>query len=232
LDEVDSLPAKAQVGLLRLLQERKYRPIGSSVEHDVDFRIVSATNARLSELCADGGFRSDLYYRLAVFRIDMPPLRDRREDIPLLVEHFLRKHTPAGQAAPRVSAGGYAALAAWHWPGNVRELENSIIRGIHLRRTDLIDADDMRLPKPIRGDAPAIASPACSEIRALSALKRELVATFERDYLVQLLTQYAGNVTRAAGKAGKERRDLGRLLKKYQIDPRQFRPSDPSAQVE
>jgi DNA-binding NtrC family response regulator len=225
LDEVDSLPPKAQVDLLRVLQDRTFRVIGSSLEQKVNVQVVAATNAPLEELVSSGNFRSDLYYRLAVFLVNLPPLRARREDVLPLANHFLLKHSPPGKQPLKLLPDACAALVSWHWPGNVRELENAIIRGIHLTRSDSIEADDLRLSRPASGsEQPWQLNH--SDTRPLRALKRELIESFERHYLTHLLAQHSGNISRAAQVAGKERRDLGRLLKKYGLDPKGFRPVD------
>src|SRR5262249_15219751 len=124
LDEVDTLSTKAQVTLLRVLQDKRYRAVGGSVERWTDVRIIAATNARLDALVQTGAFRADLYYRLCVFTINLPPLRDRKADILMLADHFLVKHTPVGRMTCHLSAGAIAALLEHDWPGNVRELEN------------------------------------------------------------------------------------------------------------
>ncbi len=221
LDEVDSLPAKAQVGLLRVLQDKRFRMVGSSVEQNADVRIVAATNARLDDLVRSGLFRADLYYRLSVFLISLPPLRYRKEDIPSLADHFLKKHAPTGRATLHLCADAVAALISCDWPGNVRELENAIIRGIHLSETDLISADDLVLKLPSR----ALEIPAGS--LGFNAAKRKVVDAFEREYLSQLMSRHDGNISRAAVAAGKERRDLGKLLKKYRLDPKVFHSAPP-----
>ena len=226
LDEVDSLSLKAQVALLRVLQDKKYRAIGSSGERLADVRIVSATNAKLEELVEAGGFRADLFYRLCVFTINLPPLRARKEDIIQLASHFLGKHTPAGQAPMSLSPAACAALIGYNWPGNVRELENAIIRGIHLCQpnpTGSITREDLGL-RP--SGAPVADEPATCARASFKELKQALIAAFEQDYLAQLMREYQGNVSRAARSAGKERREFGKLLKKYGLDPAHFRQSN------
>ena len=123
LDEVDTLPAKAQVDLLRVLQDKKYRAIGSNREKEASVRIVAATNVPVDQLLSARAFRADLYYRLCVFLLELPPLRARKEDVPALAEHFLKKHTPPEKAELKLSASAAGGLMAWDWPGNVRELE-------------------------------------------------------------------------------------------------------------
>jgi DNA-binding NtrC family response regulator len=221
LDEVDTLAAKAQVDLLRVTQDKKYRAIGSSHESKVNVRIVAATNVPLEQLIGSGNFRADLYYRLCVFLLNLPPLRARKEDIPALAAHFLKKHAPDGKSHLRLSAGATAALMAWDWPGNVRELENAIIRGIHLSHSDCIEAPELGLRSPalpVSAVGPTI-TPAVS----FRAMKRATIELFERNYLSRLMSEHRGNVSQAARASGKERRDLGKLLRKYQLDPKSFR---------
>lgn len=158
LDEVDSLTPNAQVILLRVLQDKRIRPVGSSCEQPVAVRVLAATNANLEQLVRAGAFRADLYYRLCVFCIKLPLLRDRKEDIPILASHFLEKHTPAGRAPLPLSPDALAALIAFDWPGNVRELESAIVRGIHFSRMNVIEVEDLRLPSHI--DRPLDRAPA------------------------------------------------------------------------
>jgi DNA-binding NtrC family response regulator len=213
LDEVDTMPPKAQVALLRVIQEKRFRSVGSSIEHSVDVRVIAATNESLEKLVAAGLFRKDLYYRLCIFSIHLPPLRNRKEDIEELAGHFLEKHRPADKASLRFSAGAIAAMATHEWPGNVRELENSIIRGIHLSEGDLIRPADL-FPQP---DAPAEADSAFA-LESFKDAKQRAVDSFERSYLTQLMTEHQGNVSQAARASGKERRDLGKLLKKHGLN--------------
>ena len=215
LDEVDALSPKAQVDLLRVLQEKKFRAVGSERDQETNVRIVAASNAQFDPLLHCRAFRADLYYRLCVFSLWLPALRDRKQDILLLAAHFLRKHLPAEKGALILSEGAAAALLSWDWPGNVRELENAIIRGIHLSTTSLIEADGLCLPAPAES---AHAGPLC-----FRSMKRTAVEKFEKDYLIRLMSEHGGNVTQAAATAQKERRDLGKLLKKHAVDPRLFR---------
>jgi DNA-binding NtrC family response regulator len=150
----------------------------------------------------------------------LPALRDRSQDIVPLAHHFLKKHSPSGRA-PLISGQACEALESWCWPGNVRELENSIIRAIHLSRSGVIETADLRLQSPTtqsREDA-AGAQP---EKFTFRDGKKAVVEKFEHDYLIRLLSDHQGNVSRAARAAGKERRDLGKLLKKHGLDPKTF----------
>ena len=215
LDEVDALSPKAQVDLLRVIQEKKFRPIGGR-DQESDVRIVAAANARFEELLQSGAFRVDLYYRLSVFSFRLPPLRERKQDILLLANHFIEKHTPMDKAGLRLGSTAAAGLLAWHWPGNVRELENAIIRGIHFSGSGAIEIGDLRLPQP---------NPAADPAPTFQSRKREVIERFERDYLTNLMWKHGGNVTQAAAAARKERREFGKLLKKYDLDAKAFRAS-------
>jgi DNA-binding NtrC family response regulator len=221
LDEVDSLSSKAQVSLLRVLQEKSYRSVGASAEQQADVRVVVASNSGLEQLLASRAFRADLYYRLCVFTVSLPPLRQRREDILLLANHFLDKHAPADRPARRLTPAACAALLAHDWPGNIRELENTIIRCSHLCRGVQIDAEDLRLAAPAP-NAVSIPEAPAGELGAFKDQKQRALADFERDYLARLMYLHQGNVSQAARSSGKDRRDLRKLLQKYQLDPKSF----------
>jgi DNA-binding NtrC family response regulator len=239
LDEIDSLTARAQVALLRVLQGGTYRALGGNRERLADVRFVAATNASLPALVASGRFRSDLYYRLCVLSIHVPPLRERQEDIVPLARHFLTKYHRGGEGAapPQLSPEAERALISYPWPGNVRELENVIQRSLALALAAVITRADLGLPdgphdgteaapppNPVSTPGESSALPAVPDTQwpSFNDAKRAVVESFERQYLVQLLRQHRGNVSRAALSARKERRDFGRLLKKYQLDPRTF----------
>jgi DNA-binding NtrC family response regulator len=221
LDEVDTLSPKAQVGLLRVLQDRRYRVIGSAVEQEADLRIVAATNAELDELIRSSCFRVDLYYRLCIFTVELPPLRERKEDILRLTTHFLDKHRVAFKPPPRLSSAATAALLSWEWQGNVRELENAILRAIHLCSGDAIEIADLGLAP--RGEKLASAENCPGNSLSFSAAKRRAIAMFEKDYLTRLIAEQDGNISQAARIAGKDRSDLGKLLKKHNLDAKIFR---------
>jgi DNA-binding NtrC family response regulator len=237
LDEVDTLSPRAQVSLLRVLQDRTYRALGSSQERHTDMRVIAATNVDLQSHVAQNLFRSDLFYRLSVLTVSLPSLRERSEDVLPLTHHFLLKLTPKGRRPFRLSPGAKDALLSHSWPGNIRELENAVLRAVSLGEQDTLTAADLGLDVPgmvphlsrgssktcaVAPEGAAEAPKAFDFTRSFAELKRETVATFEREYLTRLMGACAGNVSRAARKARKERHDLRRLLHKHQLDPRAF----------
>jgi DNA-binding NtrC family response regulator len=220
LDEVEALTDRGQVTLLRVIQERTFRALGSSAEQQAPVRFVAATNVAMWPRVQAGAFRKDLYYRLCVFSIALPPLREREGDILTLAAHFLGKHARPEGPPCVLAPSAQAALLAFDWPGNVRELENAMIRASQLCGTSRIEAEDLGLPEPEGSGAARRPGTALS----FKALKQLAVDAFERSYLTRILSEHQGNVTHAARTAAKDRRDLGRLLKKHDIDPRAFAP--------
>jgi DNA-binding NtrC family response regulator len=220
LDEAETLSPRAQVALLRVLQDRTFRPVGSGTEQQVDVRFVAATNASLERLVQAGSFRADLYYRLCVFSVALPPLRDRREDILLLAHHFLAKHAGGTEQAPQLSTPATRALLAWDWPGNVRELESAILRALPMATAGVIAEGDLGVPRGTVRPGGQMLLPEAP--RTYKTEKRQLLDSFEVHYLFRLMTEHHGNVSQAARAAGKERRDLGKLLKRHGLDPRRF----------
>jgi two-component system response regulator PilR (NtrC family) len=197
LDEVAELPVSMQVKLLRVLQERKVKPVGGISEREVDVRIVAATNRDLETEVEKGAFRQDLYYRLNVIQVRLPPLRERREDLPLLVDHFIRKFSAEHSrnvvsAAPEVMS----ALMAYHFPGNVRELENMIERAVTLATTDCLALDAFPNLAGLQGAAPSVNAVAAISDEGLD-LERHL-EEYERTILIKALEKTEGNRTEAA----------------------------------
>jgi DNA-binding NtrC family response regulator len=217
LDEIEALSSKAQVTLLRFLQEQEYRPLGAHRFSKANVRVVTASNSSLFELVKNGHFRSDLMFRLNIMPLVMPPLRQRIGDIELLAEHFISSHRlQYNQPDKYLSVAARQWLNNYSWPGNVRELENLLHREFLLAEGDAIEI-------PLDQD------PALEEKRASVGLgshenygfneaKARAIEAFERDYLLMLMAESHGNVTLAAKRAGKERRSLGKLLKKHRID--------------
>jgi DNA-binding NtrC family response regulator len=220
LDEVDGLSLKAQVTLLRFLQDREYRPVGGRRTERADVRIVAATNVDLAPAVAAGTFRQDLLFRLDVLAIDLPSLAQRREDISVLARFFLRRFAAIyGGPSPMLDSVAEAWLLVQPWPGNVRELENRMHRAFVLARNGRIGEDELEfnvagLPKETPSALPW--SEKLKEGRA-----REIWA-YEERYLRELMVATHGNVSEAARRAGTERRAMGRLLKRHDIDRQNF----------
>ena len=218
LDEIDSLPAAAQVKLLRFLQEKEIRPLGSTRTIQADVRVLAATNVDPEILIEQGKLRRDLYYRIHVLAIRLPPLRERREDIPLLLDFFLERHRGPVTGEGRREVAGFTpcalrALMMYAWPGNVRELEHVVERAVLLCPGELISEREIVLPRS--GDSDRATS--------FQEAKAQVVADFERKYLTSLLMVYRGNVSRAAMSARKNRRAFLQLLQKHSIDASSFR---------
>jgi DNA-binding NtrC family response regulator len=226
LDEIDSLSLRSQAALLRLLQEKEYRSIGSNTIRKANVRIIAATNHDLPELISNGLFREDLYYRLLILKIHMPALRDRLEDIEPLVENFVGKlNSQYSLGRTGVSPKVFRRLYQHDWPGNVRELENTIHRLYLTSEKDFIDEIDAShfvLPNSNCGfKMEKSESPNKSWFNPTNSTfadaKRKAVEDFEHTYVEQALNYTNGNVTRAASLCGKERRAFGKLIKKYNI---------------
>lgn len=213
LDEVDSLTPAAQVKLLRLLQEKEFRPLGSTRTCHADVRVVAASNADFHALVRTGGFRRDLYYRLNVLPVHVPPLRERPTDIPLLARHILaRAAKELGQPRKELAPNAWPRLAAHPWPGNVRELENVLHRALLLADGPRIETCDIDLLGA--GGTDAGGTDAGASFRALKA---RCVEQFERNYLQTLLAAHDGNITHAATAAQKNRRAFFELLRKHHL---------------
>lgn len=213
LDEIDTLSLGAQVKLLHFLEDRTYYALGSPKLKHADVRIIAGTNADLARRIRDGTFREDLFYRLAVLTLALPPLRERRGDIPLLVAHFWARYTDQHeQKMKRLSPRALEALCCYAWPGNIRELENVMQQVVVLTDAKTIEPEDLPIsvPSPLRDH--------CDE--SLKQAKAEVIEQFEKAYLAKLLQAHQGNVTHAARAAKMERRAFGRLIKKYQIAKR------------
>jgi two-component system, NtrC family, response regulator GlrR len=219
LDEVDSLSPRAQVALLRFLQERTIRRVGETVERKVDVRVVAASSRRLEELVERGLFRSDLFYRLNIMYVMIPPLRERGVDIELLAAHFIAQLNRRYEGPATLDAASSSWLHTQPWPGNVRQLENFLEREYLLAEGTTV-LRFSALPE-------AAAEPEDNRWNYRSA-KASVVESFDRRFLAELMRFARGNVTQAARVAGKERRDFGRLLRKYAIEPESFRPENPA----
>jgi two-component system, NtrC family, response regulator GlrR len=210
LDEIGDMPLAIQAKFLRVLQERQFYPVGSEKPVDVDVRVIVATNKNIEELVKQGQFREDLYYRIHVIPVELPPLRDRRDDIPVLVDAFLKKFSrQMNKKMKGLTPAAMQRLMLHDWPGNVRELENTIEYAAAMAEQDVIGEDLIPLEK-------------CAVEEAIKPLK-EAREGFEKRYLIRLLELTRGNVSSAAALAGKYRADLYNLLKKYVINPSDFK---------
>ncbi|WP_221793860.1 sigma-54 interaction domain-containing protein [Oceanobacter mangrovi] len=251
LDEIDSLSLNSQAALLRLLQESEYRPVGSEKTFHSDVRVIASANCDLQAQIDQGLFRQDLYYRLNILNVNMPALRQRTEDIPILVEHFLRQFSDQyGMGMKIVSNDLIDHFSSLPWPGNVRELENTIHRLYLLTRDSVIspgqfyltdsltdpvsppdnpDIDRYVVAEPQNPDDLKHTSPQLIDYCDIddgnynfSRDKRRIVETFEKEYISRILDETNGNVTKAASLCGKDRRALGKMIKKYNIEKAVF----------
>jgi len=217
LDEIDSLPAGAQVKLLRFLQEREYRPLGSTRTRKADVRVLAATNLRVEDLALGKPLRRDLYYRLNVVSLKLPPLRERRGDIPLLVEHFLsRWRSEPGHSIQGLAPTAVERLLSHDWPGNIRELEHVIERAVVFSSSEWIGTENLDLPEPTMGSPDPFSGP-------FRNAKARVVHEFERGYIERLLVVHRGNISQAASQARKNRRAFFELIRKHGIDVSRYR---------
>ncbi len=214
LDEIDCLPLLAQVKVLRFLQEKEYRPLGSARRRRANVRIIAASNLNLEEAVGNGKVRQDLFYRLNIISLVLPPLRERREDIPLLARHFLVRYSREfDREVTDLSPDALHKLMVYNWPGNVRELEHVIERAIVLCEGPILQTDDLLLP----------VSMCEGRQQSLQEAKAKEIARFEKNYIQGLLSACKGNITRAAEVAQKNRRAFWQLIQKHQIDVSRFK---------
>ncbi len=222
LDEIAELPVALQVKLLRALQERQLRRVGGTSQIDVDVRVVSATNRDLREEVTKGQFREELYYRINVIAIPLPPLRERAGDVKLLAHAFLKRY--GGERVTGLEDAALQALEAYAWPGNVRELQNVVERACALADGDLVTRRDLPdyLVEGAAIRSPAAAAPGGPTLAAsgdlpLKDAKEKWMQVLEASYLRELLERHGGNVSAAAKAAGVDRKTFHRLINKYQI---------------
>jgi len=229
LDEIGDMPLATQAKLLRVLQERQFYPVGSQVPLAVDVRVIVATNKDLEEQVRKGLFRDDLFYRVHVIPICLPPLRERKEDILPLAEHFLRKcSVQMKRDVKAIAPEALRKMMLHDWPGNVRELENAIEYAVAMTQKDTI-TEDYILPAKIvlREEERAVAQERSSAVDEVIKPLKDARDAFERDYLVQVLALTEGNVSQAAKLAGKYRADFYDLLKKHQLKVDEFKKIKP-----
>ncbi|WDE02764.1 sigma-54-dependent Fis family transcriptional regulator [Thalassomonas viridans] len=233
-DEIDSLSLKSQTALLRLLQESEFRPVGSSQVIKANVRIIAAANCDLCKKIETGEFRQDLYFRLFILSVRMPPLRERIDDLGELISYFINKfNNEYGLNRSGICTRLFAKLKQYHWPGNIRELENTIHRYYLLASGPVIDEavtielDQNRLPSSASQAQPQAETSVAGNREKdevsdtgldFCEAKRKAIEDFEASFVTKLLHQTKGNVTKAANMCGKERRAFGKLVKKYQIN--------------
>lgn len=227
LDEIGDISPAIQAKLLRVLQEKEIKPLGDTRSVKVDVRIIASTNQNLKEKIRKGEFREDLFYRLNVVSVELPPLRERAEDIPLIAAHLVEKHCKKlEKPLKRISPELADRLLKREWKGNVRELENMLIRGILFSRTDEITPPDAGLASPFVSDIPLRNE---WEMRTsfqgmpYKEAKEENLRQFNAAYIGLMLSQNDGNVTRAAKSCGLERQSLQQIMRRYDINPDDFR---------
>ncbi len=205
------MPARAQSKLLRFVQEKEYKPLGSSKIRSADVRLIAATNANLEQEIEKGVFRQDLYFRLMVVPIVLPALRRRKQDIPALASHFLEKYAfEHRKGFKELSSEALEKLVSHDWPGNIRELENTVQRAVILSKAVVLDAADIDLP-PSRADFGNVMS------------FQEAKKRFIRTYITEMLENHAGNISRAARAAHKNRRAFWELMRKHDISAERFK---------
>tara|TARA_R110002096_G_scaffold16898_14_gene58191 strand:- start:30430 stop:31782 length:1353 start_codon:yes stop_codon:yes gene_type:complete len=218
LDEIGEMAIDLQPSLLRVLDKRAIRRVGSNTYENIDVRVVAATNRDLRAEVQEKNFREDLYYRLAVIRLSVPPLRERGNDIPVLVEHFMSRFAPSGtpgQSKLRLTPEDMQTLQRHDWPGNVRELRNAVERACLLANGEYISLDDALLQSGDAGPAMGVRTDL-----PFKEAKGQLVEMFEREYIEDLMTRHSMNLSAAAREAQIDRKHLRELIRKYDLDPR------------
>jgi two-component system, NtrC family, response regulator HydG len=225
LDEIGDMPLAVQARLLRVLQESEVRAVGASNTRKVDVRVIAASHVDLAAAVEHGRFRQDLYYRLNVVVVRVPPLRERLDDLPLLAAHFIRKH--GGARPPSLSPDALEAMTTYAWPGNVRELENAILHAIALHHGEVIGPES--LPAAITGRTRGSSGSSGSaglddgELEPLTEAKRRASSAFEKRYLIKVMEKAKGSVSEAARLAGLDRTNFRRLLQRHGIDAASFK---------
>ncbi len=236
LDEIGEMPVALQAKLLRVLQERQFRPIGGREQIDTDVRVIAATNRDLEAAVRERSFRSDLYYRINVITLRLPPLRERVEDIPLLAAHFLDQFARENRLdVERISPAAMELMRRYDWPGNVRELQNAIEYSVTLSAGSTIEPADLpeslQALQPGAGEAAPVVTVGVSARAELGAqlfqAKHQMVDLFERDYLISLLVEHRFNISRAADAAGCHRRTLYRMIHRHRLDLDELRRQAP-----
>ncbi|HEY0990644.1 MAG TPA: sigma-54 dependent transcriptional regulator, partial [Kofleriaceae bacterium] len=229
LDEIGDMPMAVQARLLRVLQESEVRPVGGSGVRSVDVRVIAATHIDLTAAVEQLRFRQDLFYRLNVVVLSVPPLRERFDDLPMLAAHFLRKH--GGSTPMSLSPEALDAMMLYPWPGNVRELENAIMHAVALHQGDVIAIESLpnavtsrgveRMSTPIPVAVPGSGDD--DQLPPLTEAKRRASAEFEKNYLNMAMERAKGSISEAARLAGLDRTNFRRLLQRHGIDATTFK---------
>lgn len=223
LDEIGDLSLNVQVKLLRFLQSKEYKPLGSPRTKIADIRIIAATNRDLRSMVGQGTFREDLFYRLNIVPVTLPPLRERWSDIPLLANHFLKKFRQQFEKQiESFSPSAMQKLVSYTWPGNIRELENKVQQAVVMAQGRIIDLHDLLFDDD---DADAIGGSSQNNDRpdSFKDEKRRVVDKFERSYVTRLLQLYGGNISQAAKHAQMDRKNLWMIMKKHEVDAKQIK---------
>lgn len=223
LDEIGDMNRNLQGKILRVLQDGTIEPVGATTSKKVDVRVLAATNCDLQERVRQGAFREDLFYRLNVVPITVPPLQDRREDIPLLVQHFLNKKAQ-GKSIPKIPSQVIQALMRYNWPGNVRELENLIERFVVLESLDVFRAVGYSVPT----SAPPVSTQSHVKLMVEQSVtykdaKAQIISDFDREFLAEALKKAAGNISRAAELVGMDRKNFSDKLSEMGIDAKKYK---------
>jgi DNA-binding NtrC family response regulator len=221
LDEIGEMSMPVQLKLLRVLQEREIERVGGNQTIKADVRVIAATHRDLQQAMRDRQFRQDLFYRLNVVPIKLPPLRERLDDVPLLAAHFLKKYcTKNRKPVKTLSRDALAALSAYPYPGNVRELENIIERSVVMEKGETVRRSDLGFTATFRKAFRPVVS---GELQPFRTMKTEVVEQFEREYLSQVLRMYKGNMSRAAEHAGMNIKNLHEKMAKYGLKREEFK---------
>jgi transcriptional regulator with PAS, ATPase and Fis domain len=228
LDEINTISGTMQIKLLQVLQDRIFQRVGGEYPIETDVRVIAASNSDLQQLCDEGLFRKDLYYRLSVFPLEIPSLQERSEDIPdwvnYLIEWFNKLYFKEIQDADPLVV---KALQEYSWPGNIRELENVIERAYILETTSTLRAENF--PQELFGDLNNPAEIAMDITQPLAEVRRQSLEHIERQYLKELMSKHLGRINQAAEAAGITTRQLHKLLSKYRIRKEEFKPSQASS---
>ena len=228
LDEINSLSMTVQSKLLRFLQDQEFRPLGSTKSRKVDVKILAATNTDLRDMVEAHQFREDLFHRLNVLSVVLPPLRDRKEDILLLANHFLKVYAKEfDRGAMTLGHSAKAKLMGYAWSGNVRELEGVVHRAVAMASGELLESQDLDMPETERPESPGqtmtlLSRGLMSSEGSFQEMKDKVIEEFEMAFLSGLLSTHHGNISQAARAAKKERRAFQRLLQKHRLDRRIF----------